>query len=193
MATAFITVHNGIINGTHHGDIDAVFCDPCFEGCARIEVPYEVLGNIFPGEPGNFYTPDWQRRPNAELVREGLLELPVGHVLDGETLRPMTEVELFEAGLLEKPGVKVADGKFVPMTPYEQLAAGQISQEAYNERIAADNTAELQNRLAILQTPEAIAQAEIDAGYAAERKKELTGILAVKKQPGWPLEVKWPQ
>ncbi|MCL2233094.1 MAG: hypothetical protein FWB99_08465 [Treponema sp.] len=193
MATAFITVHNGIINGTHHGDIDAVFCDPCYEDCKRIEVPYEALGSIFPGDPLPFYTPEWNRRPVAELVREGLLELPQGYILDGEALRPMTEVELFEAGLLERPGYKVKDGKLMSMTPQEQLDAGQITAEEYNARISAENTAELERRLADFQPPVILARAEIDPAFAAERKTKLSALLAVMEQPGWPVKAEWPQ
>ena len=56
----------------------------------------------------------------------------------------------------------------------------------------AEVQAELDRRLAELQTPEMTAQAEIDEEYAIERKKKLKELLAVKDQKGWPLEVKWP-
>ena len=193
MATAFITIHNGKINGAHHGDINAVFCDPCYEGCERIEVPYEALGNIIPGTPVTFYTSEWEHRPTSELVKEGLMELPQGYVLDGDDVRPMTEVELFEAGLIERPGYRVMDGNLVSMTSQERLDAGQITQAEYNERIAADNAAELERRLGELQTPVNLARAEIDPIFAAGRKTKLTALLAVTEHPEWPGKVEWPR
>ncbi|MCL2382494.1 MAG: hypothetical protein FWC64_13060 [Treponema sp.] len=192
MAEAFITVLNEVITGKHHGDIDANFWGTPFFGHEKKEVPFEALANITPMEPLEFYTADWQRKSDAQLVTEGLLPIPPGHVIDGGILRPMTEVEQFEAGLIERPGVRVVDGEFVPMSLREQLDAGQITQADYDQRVAADNIEELQRRLAELQTPEALAQAEVDEVFAAERKAKLAALLAVKKQPGWPAEALWP-
>jgi len=192
MATAFLTIHGGIINGAHHGDIGAVFCDPCHENCERVEVPFEALGNVVPGKPVEWYTPEWERRPNAELVRAGVIGLPVGHVLDGDDLRPMTEVELHEAGIKVREGMKVVDGEFVAMTPKEQLAAGQITHGQYSELAAREAESELQTQLAALMSPEAMARAELDEVYALERRERLKALLAVRDQPGWPLEARWP-
>ncbi|MCL2374137.1 MAG: hypothetical protein FWC65_02730 [Treponema sp.] len=192
MAEAFITVLHGVITGKHHGDIGADFWGTPFFGHEKKEAPFEALANITPMEPLEFYAADWQRKSNAELITEGLLPMPPGHVIAGDTLRPMTEVERFEAGLIERPGVRVVDGEFVPMSLQEQLDAGQIAQADYDQRMAADNTAELQQRLAELQTPEALAEAEVDEAFAAERKAKLAALLAVKKQPGWPAEARWP-
>ena len=75
----------------------------------------------------------------------------------------------------------------------EQVKAGQITQEDYKAHMEEQSTSELQRRLADYQTPDAVAQAEIDEEYAVERKKKLAALLAVKKQPGWPLDVKWPE
>jgi len=44
-----------------------------------------------------------------------------------------------------------------------------------------------------LQTPEALAMAELDDNYAAERKAKLAALLAVKQQAGWPETVAWPE
>jgi len=129
---------------------------------------------------------------DVERIASGELPAPEGHVVDGGILRPMTEVEQFEEGLLERPGVRVVGGEFVPMSLMEQLDAGQIAQEDYDQRMAADNNAELQQRLAELQTPEVLAQAEVDEAFAAERKAKLAALLAVKEQRGWPVEVLWP-
>ena len=193
MATAFITIRGGIINGAHHGDINAAFCDPRHEGCERVEVPFGALGGIIPGEPAKWYTAEWARRPGAELVAEGLMPLPERHVLDGGGLRPMTEIELHEAGIIVRKGMKIANGEFVPMTPRERLDAGQITRERYGELAADEAEAELQGRLADLMSPESMARAELDAEFAAARRGKLAALLGARGQKEWPLEPRWPE
>jgi hypothetical protein len=51
----------------------------------------------------------------------------------------------------------------------------------------------MQRRIAALQTPEALARAEVDDGYARKRKVALLALLSVKEQKGWPQNVKWPE
>ena len=69
----------------------------------------------------------------------------------------MKQEERVIAGLEEpQAGFKVEEGKIVPMTMTEQIAVGQMTQEVYEERMEAENTAELQRRLTELQTPEAL-------------------------------------
>jgi len=88
-----------------------------------------------------------------------------------------SDEERIIAGELPAPeGYVVQDGKLVNVAQYEQQAQ-----------------AELNRRLAELQTPEALAQAEIDEDYAAERKAKLAALLAVKQQEGWPVTVEWPE
>jgi len=85
------------------------------------------------------------------------------------------EERIIEGELPVPDGYAVQDGELVNVAEYEQEA-----------------TAELARRLAELQTPEALAQAELDENYAAERKVKLAALLAVKTQPLWPVEVEWP-
>ena len=214
----FITVLNGVITGLHDGDPDANFFGQPFYGHERI--PVQDLTGLRILDPLTYYTPEWTRKSDCCLIDEGLIPMPEGYVREGDALRPMTRAERIIAGLDELPlGYKIADGKIIPMTQAEriiagfeelpngykiengelilmtieeQLEAGQISQEECNARIAAENEAELQRRLGELQTPEALAQAEVDEEYAAERKAKLQALLTVKKQPGWPLVAVWP-
>jgi len=187
----FITILNDVITGVHSGDIKADLYGTPYYGHNRVKV--SSIDGIRVFDSIKFYTPDWKRKPDYRLIDEGLMPMPKGYVREDDTLRCMTQKERIIAGLDEpQPGYKVTDGKIVPMTLSEQLAAGQVTQEDYNERMTAENQGELQHRLAMLQTPEALAQAEIDEEYAAKRKKQLAALLAVKKQPGWPLEVEWP-
>jgi len=191
MAESFITVLNGVITGKHHGDINAELYGTPYYGHEKIVVPLEAA--IAPMEPVAFYTPDWRRKSDCRLIDEGLLPMPEGYVQEGGELRSMTQTERVIAGLDEPPpGFKVEGGEIVPMALDEQVEAGQITQEEYDQRMTSENTDELQRRLAELQTPEALAQAEVDEEYAAERKARILALLAVKKQGGWPVEAEWP-
>jgi len=188
----FITVLNDVITGIHSGDYDADFYGTPYYGHGRIEVP--SIDEIQTFDLTSFYTPDWKRKTDCCLIDEGLLLMPKGYVREHDKLRRMTPEERIIAGL-DKPhvGTKVSGGKIVPMTIHEQLKAGQISREDYERYVAEDNAAELQRRLAELQTPEALALAEIDEEYARARKDKMAVLLAVKDQPGWPMEAHWPE
>ena len=88
-----------------------------------------------------------------------------------------SDEERIIAGDLPVPeGYALQDGQLVNIAMYEQQA-----------------TAELNRRLAELNSEEAKAQAEIDEEYAAERKAKLAALLAVKTQDGWPVTVEWPE
>jgi len=130
----------------------------------------------------------------VQRIEAGLEELPIGYRISGEEIIPMTQVQRIEAGLEELPyGFKILGDELFPMTSAELLAAGQISQEEFNEHISADNAGELDRRLEELQTPVVIAKAEINAEFAAERKVKIAALLAVMEQKSWPLEVEWPE
>ena len=89
----------------------------------------------------------------------------------------LSDEERVLSGELPVPeGFVIQDGKLVNIAVMEQ-----------------DAEMELQRRFAELQTPESIARSEIDEKYAAQRKKKLAALLAVKEQSGWPLAVVWPE
>ena len=218
-ATHFITVQNGVITGRHCGDVGADFYGTPFHGNERIAVPADAAVAVL--DRVEYYTPGWKRRLDAELIRKGIMPLPAGYVLDGDGLRrmdiaelvesghakapegyvveggrmrAMTAVERVEAGIDECPaGQKIENGEFVPMMAKERFLAGQITLEQYDAIFAGENEAELQRRIGEFMTPEALARAELDETYAVRRKAALAALLAVKEQPGWPLEVKWPE
>jgi hypothetical protein len=191
MVKSFITVLRGVITGKHHGDDDFKYGTPYY-GHEKIEVPFDAA--IVPMEPVEFYTADWRRKTDVQLIEEGLIPMPESYVLEGGELRPMTPEERIIEGLDDPcPGYKLVGRKIVPMTLQEQVEAGQITREEYDNRLTTENLAELQYRLAELQTPEALAQAEVDEEYAADRRAKLAALLAVKKQPGWPVTIEWPE
>ena len=193
MTKTFATVLNGVITGIHHGDPAAELWGTPFFAHERVEVPFAALDGITPLEPTAFYGTDWRRRPDAELMGAGLLPVPRGHVVEAGSLRAMTEVERVATGLDEKPGWKIERGELVQMTPAERLEAGQITRAQYDADVASRAETELSRRLAELQTPEALARAEVDSGYAASRKTALSALLRTKEQAGWPEEVEWPE
>ena len=88
-----------------------------------------------------------------------------------------SDEERIIAGELPAPdGFIVQDGQLVNVAMHEQQAQ-----------------AELDRRLAELNSEESKARAELDEEYAAERKAKLAALLAVKAQDGWPVTVEWPE
>ena len=187
---SFITVLNGVITGKHHGDINNDLYGSPYFGHEKIEVPFDA--QTIPLEPLTFYTSDWKRKSNEQLIKEKLLPMPQGHVWEGEELRQMTNEERILEGL-DNPqqGYKVENGKIIQMTLFERLDAGQISQTEYNQQMTVINSNELNNRLSEWQTPESLALADLSEEYAEERKANMKALLAVKNQPGWPVDVEW--
>jgi len=192
MAESFITHLNGVITGKHHGDMNAYFYGTPYYGHNRTHVPFDA--EVTPMDLITFYDENWKRKTDVQLIKEGLLPIPKGYVLDGDILRGMSAEERVAAGLDEPPeGYKFVDGELIEMSAEEKIEVGLMTQEEYDTRRANDNNMELQSRLAELQTPEVLAQAEVDETYAAARKAKLAALLAVKTQALWPLEVVWPQ
>ncbi|MDR1174854.1 MAG: hypothetical protein LBK83_05225, partial [Treponema sp.] len=109
----FITILNGIITSVQHGDINADFFGTPYYGHERREVPYGT--HVIPLEPLSFYDEGFIRKPDAQLIDEGLMELPEGYVREGDEIRKMTEEEKIIAGLISpRPGTKVENGAIVP-------------------------------------------------------------------------------
>jgi hypothetical protein len=192
MVTHFITALDGVITGQHCGDINADFSGTPYHGHERIIIPQGVM--VLHGDRYNFYDDDWKRKPNIQLIEEELMPMPEGYVREGDELRPMTAEERIIAGIdPPQPSYKVEGGEIVEMTLSEQLEMGQITQADIDQKTIDANKKELNRRLAELQTPEALAQAEIDENYAAWRKARLIALLAVKQQSRWPYVVDWPE
>jgi PHD/YefM family antitoxin component YafN of YafNO toxin-antitoxin module len=191
-AVRFITVLEGVVTGVHHGDIHALFADPIMNTHERVQVGDGA--KVRPLDKTAFYTPEWKRKTDAELVAEGLLTVPAGLKLNAEgAFDPMNREERVIAGLdAPEPGFKVEDGRIVAMTLSEKVAAGLVTEEEYAAIMANEAEAELNRRLALLNTEEAKAMAEVDPEYAAGRKAKMAELLAARKQPGWPLTVEWP-
>jgi hypothetical protein len=191
-SVSFITVKNGVITGYHGGDIAADLYGTPYYGHDRIQVPGSAM--ISSGDLVDYYDKDWTRKSDALLIAGGLMAMPEGYIMEGETLRKMTDDEKVLAGLTPPPeGMKVEGGAIVPQTLEDRKAAGLITDEAYREAKTAQAQGELNRCLAALSTEEAKALAEVDAEYAAERKAKLTALLAVKQQSGWPVTVSWPE
>jgi hypothetical protein len=192
MSTTFITTAGGRIVGHHNGDINADFFGTPYYGLERMEVPEKA--GVIPGEPLDYYnTLTWERKTDAELIDAGIMPMPEGYIREGHTLRKMSREERIVAGLDEpEAGTKVENGKIVPMTLEERREAGLISGEQYTAIKTGEAQTELDRRIAVLNTEEARAMAEFDGSYAAERKAKLLALLAVKQQPGWPINIQWP-
>jgi len=96
---SFITVFDGNITGKHFGDISADFSKTEYAEHEKIEVPYEAeifLDNV------NFYDKNWKRKTDIQLIKEKLISLPDGFIIEGDYIREMSNDERIKAGL-EKP------------------------------------------------------------------------------------------
>ena len=118
----------------------------------------------------------------------GFVASPIDCTTHGPMLYHFALQRLFgEVALSDEERIINGD---LPVPDGYKIINGQIIHLAAYEKAAMD---ELNNRLAPLNTEEAKARAEIDEEYAAERKAKITALLAVKKQPGWPITVEWPE
>jgi len=139
----FITVCNGVITSRQETSLkkSALFGTPWYMH-EQVDVPHEA--QITPGDKIEYYGPGWKRKPDLQLIEEGIILMPEGYVREGGELREMQEDERIIAGLEDpKPGLKVLDGKIVPMPPAEMLSSGHITQEEYEGQVRAENIAEL--------------------------------------------------
>ena len=81
--------------------------------------------------------------------------------------------------------------KFLPPDLIERL---ERDYRGYTARAKEPiSQAELNRRLAKLNTEENKARAVIDEDFAVEWKAKIANILAVKEQSGWPIEIVWPE
>ena len=179
MINTFITVSNGEITGIHGGDIDAVFTNNNYKDHERIIIPDNVSVTV--GDRLVYYDSDWNRKPDLQLMIEGLIPVPEGYLLGGNELRSMTAIERIAAGLDElQLGFKIENGEIIPMTAIERILAGLdeipkgfkleggqiiemsvskkmkaglITQEQLNEILTNKNLEELRNRLSGLYKP----------------------------------------
>ena len=190
--TNFITSLNGVITGQHNGPLDTDFYGTSYYGHEIMEIPENVTIGTY--DKLEWYSKDWKREDDVDLIDEGKLPMPKNYVREGRKLRKMNHNELVISGQKQPDsGFKVEDGKIVQMSFKEKNDTGLLSDEDYKKIIAEENIAELNNKLSELLTPDILAQAEVDEEFAAERKTKLSALLAVKQQPNWPLEVEWPE
>jgi hypothetical protein len=83
-----------------------------------------------------------------------------------------------------EPGFKAEDGRIAATSWPEKAEAGLVSQEEYAAIMAGETETGLNRRLALLNTEEAKAMAEVDSEYAALRREKLLALRSVKKQAG---------
>ena len=218
--THFITVNeNDEISGQHCGDFDCTFANNQYTGHRRIVIPPDAWTKE--GDKLGYYTKDWKRITDVQLIQDGIMQLPDGFTIEDSLLRPMTIIERIKAGQAELPermkieggdikpmnlaelieagfeqipeGMRLEGDRLISMTTPERYEAGQITREAYNNYKEQLNINELDRRIEMLQTPKMNAKAEVDEEFAAERKNKLKALLAVEQQEGWPYEVIWPE
>lgn len=123
----YMTVKNNIVTG--------IFCGEAEKGSITLPDNHEVRV----GEPLTFYNSDYTRKSEVQLIKEKLIELPQGCILDGDSIRKMTRIERMVAGLDKVPKYnKIVDGQLVPMTDEERLAEMSTEEKATYHRQRRD-------------------------------------------------------
>jgi len=192
MISYFITVLNGVITGSHTGNIKVDFFGTPYYNHERIEVPKDVYASIKEFDKVEYYDKKWKRKPDSQLVKEKIIPMPEGYRWEGDDLRRLSTEERIIAGLDSPPrGYKVEGCNIVELTPQEKVTAGIITQDAYNSQIEQKNIEELKRRLAELMDPILLAKAERDEELKKERDAKVDILLSIEQQPGWPLDVVW--
>jgi hypothetical protein len=188
---AIVIIKDGRIEMSMETDADIARLRETYADCEVVEIARSIpLPHT--GDRTDFFNADWTRKTDVELVLAGLKPMPFGKKLAGDAFVDMSSDEKVIAGISPLPsGMKIAGDKVVPMSLDERHDAGLVSDADYLVAKTSEADAELNRRLAPYLAAEAIAQAEIDGDYAAERKTALAALLAVKKQAGWPLNVLW--
>lgn len=160
------------------------FCEGDVLPDNAVEVSADWNGNI--GESASFYDEHLNRKSEAQLTKEGLIELPAGFKLnDDETeIVQMTDVELYGAGLKEIPSGFILDNdELREMTTEEKLEAGLLTQS----QLDAEEIAELKSYLdstdyVTIKIMEGVATAEEYAEVLAKRQEARTRINELEKK-----------
>jgi hypothetical protein len=191
-STFFVTIKDNIFTGVHCGDIENGLDNSPFEGEEKVVVSPDTKITI--GEPINYYTDDYQRIPNIDLMKSGIMPIPEDYKIEGDELVELTSLEkIIARGSPVPKGFKLENNELVEKSLEEQLADNEITEEDYSAIKTSDAQNELNRRLSIYTSEESKAQAEIDEDYAQIRKNKLRDLLGVKQQEGWPLNINWPE
>jgi hypothetical protein len=93
-----------------------------------------------------------------------------------------------ESAILEDEATRIITGE-IPLPEGKTIRGENVCDDATE---AANVRRAVNDRLAPLLTPTAIARAEVDETYAAERKAKMLALLAIEEQPGFPYDIDWP-
>lgn len=190
-STKFIVVDSnkvlGVFDGTLFGD-----------GRNCIRVPDDCP--IQQGQDVREYTSDWELRPLADRVADGLIRIDPHYEVVGDSVRPKSLVKLIFDGLEEIPaGCKMVsaddapesfppvDGySIVPLTPYELMAAGKID-KPQGFKLVKDESVFGGLRLDPMTLDERVAAGELTERDLARGKltAEMSALLQYLEDTGW--------
>ena len=90
------------------------------------------------GERRDFFDENWNRKPLSILVKENIIDIPIGYKIEQNEFVEMTHEEKVKAKIL-KPTEreKIKDGKIVQKTMDELLKDKIITAKEYNEYIVS--------------------------------------------------------
>lgn len=117
-----------------------------------IEEVFDNDGEIKTGRDRREFDDKFKLFPLAHRVKNGYVKAQDGYILDGDSIRPMTLVELVKSGIVEVPDrMKISENNFVLMTDEELIESGQATREQVErdrknveeEKLIADKMREL--------------------------------------------------
>lgn len=116
--------------------IEAIYCGIAEEGSITLPANHEVRV----GESLDFYNDDYTRKSDIQLMKEKLIEIPKGYIIEKDTLREMTYDEKVIAGLEQLPSnMKIVGNKLVEKTEDEKLADMTEDEKASYHRQKRDS------------------------------------------------------
>ena len=162
----YMTINNNII--------EAIYCGEVEENENIIILPENH--EVRQGETLDFYNKDFTRKSDIELMKQKLIDIPQGYIIDNDLLREMNFEEKIINGLEQVPSnQKIVEGKLVNKTE-EEMFEDKTDEEKilYHKNIRNNLLSEID--IELLKYEE-----QVLIGYR-EQDDEYKKSLLIKKQ-----------
>ena len=160
--------------------------------CKQHNVPYQVVlfDRKFEGIQTDYAQYDEHGITTLTHINSSgdIAECPAQPPVQGRNIFNMSPPSMFDKLTSSCRRCKIIndDVRFLPDDLKNRI---QREYEIHVKRYT--NLEEFDRRFAEYNTAESKARAIVDETYAAQRKKEIALLLAVRRQPGWPVDAVW--
>ncbi len=146
-------------------------------------IEHPMYNDLEVGQSVKMYTDDGVKKPNSELIKLGLITLKDNEILDGETIREKTDVELYKdlsnnekIASLQTIDTSNDTEYLREKTPLEKYHDNLITKEEYNNWIIEQR----ENQYSF-QTDKLNYKLLFDSGLTENEKKSITKEIEDKK------------